>query len=886
MKSKFKLAHWLLKNVVRSELHEELLGDLQEIFQERSSTKSKWYARILYWFDVFHLMIGFAAFPKFKKINWTIMLGHYTLVAGRNISKNKLYAIINILGLSIGMAVCLLIAQYVYFELSYDRFHQNHQNIYRVIVEDSNSEEKETYPDGLGYSFGVMAKSTIPEVEQFVRKERVNRVAAVSNPDNNRVFHEDVNDLFFVDESFFKVFGFELLKGNPESLFDQHYNIVITEETALKYFGTVDPIGKQLEINGPPSPGSYRVTGIVKSPPKNSHLQFDMLMPFANYINFGWGGAVQKQGGWGFSVVTYLTLSPSSTPEIVENKLNQLIAKFDAGKGIHDDIVKKVFLQPVADVYLKSSDLTYPGFIRATGNINRILVFAIIAGFILIIAWINFINLSNAQSVQRAKEVGIRKSLGAFKKQLISQFLFEAVAINVLAAIMAIGLTYVLMPTLNQLVGKQIDALLFQQPKFWLLFLTLVFLGSLLAGLYPAFILSGFRPIKVLKGNRSKKGTYFNTQKGLIIFQFVTSLLLISGTYLIYKQVSFLKKKDLGLDLEKILIIQGPLLVDEKEKALTNYQTFRKEIVGFNAVEAVSGCWKKPGQYAVLPFRRPSTPSSNSPHIRGFYTSLNFSNTFSLEFIAGENFTPQMIGSDVTIINESAVKSFGFISPEEAVGAKLMRKVTPVTVVGVVKDFHWHSLHEGHMPYVIDLHEDRIHEFILLRINTANIKKTISDIKANYMKFFPGNPFKFEFADESFNSEYQSENQFSRVFMCFSLLAVVIGCIGLFALVSQSLTTRIKEIGIRKVLGARSSGLFYLLTKEYLALLLLSTLIAIPIALIIGEKWLDNFAHRIQLGPDLFLFPFMIVLLFTTLTVAKRTISTVNTNPVDSLKSE
>ncbi len=886
MNNFLKIANWLLMRVIRYELQEELLGDLHETYVERVARSGNTYAIFMYWFDVIHLIVGFASRPNFKSQNRIIMLNHYITIAARNIVRNKIYSAINILSLAIGMGVCLIISQYIFFELSYDRFHDSYQNIYRVIVEDSNSDIKETYPDGLGYSFGVLAKQNIPEVKEFVRKERVNRVAAVTNPQNNTVFHEGVNELFFVDPSFFEIFNFKLLYGELNALFTDKFSIVISQATALKYFGIEDPIGKQLEISGSPSPGSYTVTGVVKTPPVNSHLQFDMLMPISNYIAHGWGGAVKKQGGWGFSMVTYLTLDEHADIQTVQHKLNELITDHTASNSEYNDIRKKVILQPIADVYLKSSQYTYPGFIDATGNVKHIIIFSIIAFIILLTAWINFINLSNSQALQRAKEVGVRKSLGAIKKQLMSQFLLESILINVLAAGLAIFLAMSLLPILNQIIGKELNLNLFHQPLFWIIFLATILTGALAAGFYPSIILAGFNPIRILKGNKSRGKKYVNTRKGLIIFQFATSLLLISGTYLIYRQVNFLQERDLGVALEKMMIIQGPLIVEDKASGLTSYQTFRNELSTHHAVEAVAGSWKIPGQYAVLPYRLPSTPFSEAPHIRGFYASLGFEKTYSLEFVAGKPFTASMQEEEVAIINESAVKSFGFASTEKAIGQKLMRNNTPVNIVGVVKDFHWHTLHEGHLPYLIDLKELRLHEYISVKLNTTNIKATIKNIEATYLKFFPGNPFEYYFADQTFNAKYQSDHHFNAIFLCFAILAIIISCVGLFALVSQSLTTRIKEIGVRKVLGAKSDHLVLLLTKEYLIMIVIATLIALPAGIYIANAWLNNYAYRINLGLDLIVIPVSILILLTLLTISNKTIATINLNPVDTLKSE
>jgi putative ABC transport system permease protein len=443
-----RLAKWLLSKTVRAQLHEEFFGDLKEAYGHRIESRGKTYATLMYWVDVIHLLLGFSSFPLFSKQNSTIMTGHYLHTFLRHFARNKAYAFMNILSLVVGMGACLVICQYIYFELSYDRFHDNYKNTYRVIIEEVNTDLKKTSPS-IGYSFGVSAKEEIHEVKQFMREQRFNRGAIVTNPANQLIFHEDVNDLLFVDQSFFQMFNYPLTKGNQKSLFNDKYNVVITEKTARKYFGDEDPIGKTLKINGPPSSGDYTVTGVLEDLPLNSHLQFDFLVPVENYIEFGWGGAVKENGGWkGFSVATYLTLDESADLDLVRQKLNGLIAQHD-DKGI----VKNVILQPIADIYMKSNIYSDAGFITSTGNMQNIRIFSIISFFILFIAWANYINLSTARSMLRAKEVGVRKSIGAFKNQLISQFIFESMLVNLISGILAIGFAYLLLPFLNDIIG-------------------------------------------------------------------------------------------------------------------------------------------------------------------------------------------------------------------------------------------------------------------------------------------------------------------------------------------------------------------------------------------------------------------------------------------------
>ena len=881
------LIKWLLTKLMSHQLLEEFLGDMEELYGERLSSRGFIYAGFMYSFDALHLLLGFSSFKLYTAQNNMAMSRHYWTIALRNLNRNRVYALINVLSLAIGIGACLTILQYVYFELSYDKFHDNYENIYRVVIEETNSNAHETYPDGIGYSFGVAATNEIPEVLHFVRKGRVNRTAAVTNLINNNVFYEDVNNLLYVDPTFFEVFNFPLLTGKRSSLFDDKFSIVITEKTAKKYFGEANPLGKSLRVSGPPSPGDYVVTGVLKDLPSNSHLQFDFLMPIDNYIEYGWGGAVKKQGGWtGFSVVTYLVLKGSVDVDKVRDKLNTLIAR-NTLSNEGPQITKKAILQPLADVYLKSNRFSYPGHFDATGSFQNIYIFSVISLFIILIAWINYINLATSQSFERAREVGIRKTLGAYRKQLIGQFLIESLMVNLLATGISIGLCYIFLPVMNQVTGKALQMTLIYLPEFWAWLMAMTLFGSFISGLYPSFILANFRPISAIRSQQASP-TRLSVRKGLIVFQFLTSLALISATYLIYKQTTFMKNQELGLDLEKILILKGPRVVTNQESGIAKFKVFRDEMARHHSIAAVTGSLFVSGEFWNGGYRRLGTPESDTPHSRGFYTTLNFAETYGLDFIAGGPFTEDMSDERVLIINEAAVSTFGFKSPEDAIHQKLIGEDGDRTemIVGVVKNFHWHSLHEGFKPYVISLYENRLTEHISIKVNTSDLVETVKLIEAGFHEFFPGNPFEFYFADEAFNRKYHAEDQFKNILLSFSVLAIIIACVGLFALVSHSFNLREKEIGIRKVLGAKVVSLMLLLSKEYLKLVLIAITLTIPCVWYLGSYWLNNYAYRINIGFDILLFPAFILLCIALMTVSRRTLLAAKANPIDSLRRE
>lgn len=875
------IANWLASKFISAHLLEEFFGDLQEIYEHRISTKGRAYAKLMYCVDVLHLVIGFASFNLFKgQNNPAIMYKHYLLIAIRNLARTKIYSLISILSLAVGMGVCLVICQYIYFELSYDRFHASYKNTYRVIIEEVNTDLKETSPL-VGYSFSVSAKEDIPEIKHVMRQQRFNRGAIVTNPANQLIFHEEINDLLFVDHSFFQMFNFPLKKGNQKSFFNDKYNLVITEGTAKKYFGNDDPIGKTLKINGPPSPGDYTVTGVLEDLPLNSHLQFDFLVPIENYIEIGWGGAVKKQGGWnGFSVITYLTIDESADLDLVRQKLNALIAQHD-----DKDIVKNVILQPIADIYMKSDIYSDAGFISSMGNMQNIRIFSVISVLILFIAWFNYINLSTARSMLRAKEVGVRKSIGAFRKQLISQFIFESLFVNIISALVAIGFAFLLLPFLNDIIEKEIQLSLIQNPIFWIWFLAIIIFGSLLSGLYPAFVLSSFKPISMLGANKTARIGNVSLRKSLIAFQFLTSLLLISGTYLVYKQISFMKDQELNIPMEKILVLRNQQTAIDADVVQTNFKSFCNEMLDLHMVSAVTSSTVVPGQFGVNPYRKAGQPESATPYTRSIFAGMGFSETYGLKFLAGSPFNEDM-KEEVVIINESAVHAFGFDSPENAIQQSLVLGDRQRTVVGVVENFNWHSLKEPHVPYVISLTNVRQNPYISLKMSMSDIAGSLAQVESKFRAFYPDQPFEYFFADDAFNRQYQSEMQFGKIFFSFAALAIFIACTGLFALVSFSTTLRVKEIGIRKVLGADVRHLVLLLSKEYAALIFLAILVAIPMIWYWGSLWLSNYATRIHVGVDLFVTPALILIIIAALTVSQKTFTTAQANPVDSLRKE
>lgn len=888
------LANWLISRLILRRLHEEFFGDLEEIYRERISAKGKLYATLIYWIDALHLLMGFTSFNLFKnQNNLTIMNKHYLLVATRNLLRNKTYAFINVLSLAVGMGVCLTICQYIYFELSYDKFHGNFQNIYHLEMEEVKNGVHSKRPF-TGYSFGPNAREEIPEIEQYIRIHKFAINTIVTSPDDNKSFHEDGHDLLFADKAFFEVFNFPFKLGSKESAFDEIYNIVITEKTADKYFGTTNPIGKTLTVNTQPSPGNYTVSGVLEELPVNSSLQFEFLMPIENYLELAWGGAVKKNSnGWvdWESFMTCFIVEESANLRLVHEKLDQLINRHRGQRNAHLNINEKAVLQPIANIHLKSDAGADAGYIVGKGNILYIQVFAIVAFFILVIAWVNYINLSTAYSLRRAKEVGIRKSIGAFRRQLISQFLIESILINTLSALLAVGVAYLALPVLSQIIGKELILNVLGIPMFWVWFSAIIITGSFLSGLYPAFALSAFKPISMLGANKTGLTGKISVRSGLIAFQFLTSLLLISGTYLVHKQIMFMKDQEMGMETEKILVLKGPE-VNLGPNHQSTFQTFKDKVVSHNAISSVAGSVLIPGQInntGIDNIRKSDEHAEVGQYGRGILVDPDFPETYGFEFLAGGPFTEDMSSPESTvIINEEAVRAYGLGSPENAIRQRLIISnddINQFEIIGVVKNFHWHSLRDAHTPYLFGYERDA-HSYISFNMNLSNIQESLAYIEKTYKSFFPGNPFHYFFLEDEFNRQYQADMQFGNLFLALTMLAIFIACTGLFALVSYSAALRVKEIGIRKVLGASTGNLMMLLSKEYLKLLLVAIALAAPVVLYWGGAWLDNYAFRTNLGIELFLIPGLIITLISLLTVSHRTFSAANADPVESLRKE
>ncbi|GAB5527783.1 MAG: ABC transporter permease [Roseivirga sp.] len=869
---------WLLSKIIPEALQEEFLGDLEEIYQHRLLNKSRAYARLMYSVDALHLLIGFGSYRTVKKQkSMSFMFKHHLLTFRRNALRNKSFTLINLLSLATGMGVCLIIYQYIHFEQSYDTFHSNSQNIYRLKRDDLKS-GRQTGSILHNHALGPKIIEAVPEIQHMVRvRSHGGGALVVTNPATQQPLKE--TGILSVDPGFLQIFDFPLSLGDAESALTDDKSVVISEAIASRHFGSENPIGKTLTMRGGVTNGDFIVRGVLSPVPANSHLQFDMLLPLNNELS---QYRYTSRDGWtGRDFATYMYIDHSLNFTRLASKINAVIEKHSPRKE-----TPEISFQALTDIHLGPEFSGDPAI--GNGSQRDVRLFSIISAFILLIAWVNYINLTTARAMHRAKEVGIRKSVGAFRRQLIGQFMFESVLLNLISAALAIGMAHMALPLLGNVIGKSLNLSLLLHPFFWLCVLLIIIFGSFVSGLYPAFVLSAYKPISMLKGNRALPRHSQGLRKGLITFQFLISLLLISGTYLVNDQITFMKQQELGTDMEKMVIIESHRTKQRWPDHRISQETFKTELKKSAGISAAAGSGRVPGRGFNIraDVRRPGEQPEVSHSGNMIYADRDFVETYGFRFLVRDSLsTADYEGRKVTIINEEAVSTFGFNSPAEALNQKLIFARDTFIIKGVLENFHWHSLKAEHSPYLF-LVRPGGRTYFSISINLSNIQETMAFIKETHAEIFPDNPFEFFFLDEDFNRQYQSDLQFGRIFGAFSTLAIFIACIGLFALVSFSATLRIKEIGIRKVLGARTGHLMILLSQEYVRLLLIAITLATPITLYFGRQWLENYAFQTPTGADLILLPAMALVVISIITVTHRTFTTARANPVKALKND
>jgi putative ABC transport system permease protein len=812
------------------------------------------------------------------------MIRNFFTLAIRNLLKRKVYSFINIFGLAIGVAVCLVILRYVDFELSYDSFHNKGAHIFRTIT--TNYRNGELRGTGVlsGYAQGPALLADMPEVKTFVRTHPMygGAVFTYKREYGDPSSFREENNTLWVDSTFFNVFTFKAAQGDLKTALNKPNSIVLTKKAVTRYFKTdEDPLGKTIDVAGGWFDGGYEVTAVIEKVPENSHFNFEFILPVHNLLK---GEQYTEDDGWGWNnFITYVELNPQSDPKKVEVKLPAFVDKYQ-GKDLAESNSKNVVsLQPILSIH------TNPGLNHESSptiSSTTIYFFVIISIFILAIAWVNYINLSTARAMERAREVGIKKAVGAYRSQLISQFVFESLLVNLLGVVLAVIIAMGLLPLLEDIVNKNFS-FDFTDWRFWSILVILFLTGSLISGAYPAFVLSSFNTTEVLKGKSEKIVRGFSLRKALVVFQFASSLILIAGTFAIYRQLMYMRDQPKGLTMDQMLIINGPSVLDRsiRVERLTSMKNELKKIPGVLSV-ATSAAIPGGGYNWGTGIRRDGTEREESKSGSIVWVDPDFIETYGITVLTGRSFNPE-IKSDMesVLVNEAALTAFGLGDPENALNQRLIFGGDTVAILGVLKNYHWTSLKSDHTPFLLkaDTISDQNYS---MHLSGNNINEIIKKVEAKYEEIFPGNPFDFYFLDDFFNNQYKADQQFGKIFSLFALLAIVIACLGLWGLASFTTAQKLKEIGIRKVLGASVRSIMSLLSWQFLKLVLIASIIALPLAWYGVNTWLDNFAFRIGLQWDLLVVPLMILIILALGTVSLQILRGASINPAKTLRTE
>ncbi|MFC1725371.1 ABC transporter permease [candidate division KSB1 bacterium] len=865
----------LLRLLLSEEEYREFTDDLDEVYRIKVENQSKAKATLWYWMRVIESIPSIFC----DKIIWSItMFKNYFKITVRNLRRYKAYSFINIAGFAIGIACCLLILLFVQDELSYDRYHQNADRIYRIGVKGrlNNNEFN------LVSSAPPMAKTLLnefPEVQKAVRiYKRSDEEYSVRYQDN--IFNE--TDFLYADVSVFEVFTFPLIEGDPKTALENPNSVIITKATAEKYFGGENPMGKTLTLN---NNYDYTVTGIAENVPHNSHFHFDFL---ASLVTLG----ISRTPIWlNNNVITYIVLQKDYPISQLEAKFPDIIQKYIGPQvkmalGITLDEFKSsggkydFFTQPLTDIHLHSN---FMAEFESNSDIKYVYIFLVIALFILIIACINFMNLSTARSAARAKEIGIRKVMGSNRTQIIRQFLTESVVLTFISVLIALILVKLTLPFFNNITGKQMAAGYLSSIYLIPLIVGIVFVVGILAGSYPAFFLSSFHPIFILqKRLKTEKKSQSIIRNGLVVFQFAVFIALGVSTFVVRDQLDFIRNRKLGFDKEHIVII------NRAQSLGTQFEEFKQEISKHSGVTCSSASSILPGkQFSVTGFQIEGKPKEEVYQAAVISADYDFAKTYGLEITEGRYFSKEHTSDTLSVvISESAVKSFDFENPiGKFILAPSNNRTARIPIIGVIKDFHFESLHQKIRPIVI-VPSLLQYMYVSVRIRPENISNTLSFLKNKWEYFAPGQPFDTFFLDDQFDSLYRADRRMGQIISVFSVLALFIGCLGLYGLASSSTERRAKEIGIRKVLGASIPNIVFLFTKEFSKWVLIANIIAWPAAWYAMNQWIQNFAYRTGIGWNLFLISGIIAFIIAILTISYQVIISATANPVKCLRNE
>jgi len=809
------------------------------------------------------------------------MIRNYLKSAWRNIARHKFISFINIFGLTIGITCCLLILTYIINELSYDKYNANADRTYRVtrIFYSANGTES-LHLSAVAPPFGPLLKTAFPDIEQVTRVYP-NGTTILRYKD--KLFNEQNG--FFADEHFFDVFSVDVIKGDKHTALTDPYNVMLTEKIAHKYFGDEDPINKTITLDN--TKHEYKVTGIFKPFPITAHMHPEILMSFNTLKDTAMYGEKQLETNYGNnSFFTYILLPKDYNADNISKQLNSFLDTYVHFPGMPGNVktstITKLTIQKLTDIHLRSH---LDDEIEENGDIDRVYIFSIIALFILLIACINYMNLSTARSALRAREIGIRKVIGAQRKEIIRQFLSESVLITWIALLLAVSLTCVLLPYINTLSDLTLSVSSLLRWNILCGILALPFVIGLISGIYPALFMSSFKPVRVLKGIINVGSGGISFRKVLVVAQFAISIILIVATTVVFQQLRYIQQKSLGFNKDHILTTYYDQDINKQ------YDAFRNDLLRIPGI-------KQAGRSTRIPSGRLLDEQGASVMQNGalqqvkidlkcLATDYGFIPTFGMHMAAGRNFSRDFATDTANyILNETAVKMLGWGDPRNAIDKDMVYGNTKGKIIGVVSDFHFESLHQKIVPMIFYMPSQSYYRCLSIKISGNNIPATISSIQSTWSKYLPKVPFDYGFLDQKFQQLYNSEQQQGSLFTIFSFIAIFIACLGLFGLSAFTITQRVKEIGVRKVLGASVPQIVAELSKSFLILVLIATVIAFPIAWYLMHKWLLDFASRIDIAWWVFVLAGVVALIIAFATISFQSIKAANANPVKSLRSE
>lgn len=791
------------------------------------------------------------------------MIRNYFVTAFRYLWKQKGFSIINLIGLSIGLCVCYFALSFVAFELSYDSYHEKSDRIYRLVT------DVET-PNGKDYlsTTATMApaiQEAFPEVQSAAR---IFLDYLIVQKDQE---HYGEEKIAYADSSIFSVFTFPLLSGNPHTVLKAPYSIVLSETAAQRYFGNKNPLGKTLRINGKEP---AQVTGVMKDIPQNSHFRVDMLVSMSTL------GEVWMHNSKRFFFYTYLLLPEGYDPAKLTAKLPDFVkTHIDQKAGKYS-----LALEPLKSVYLDGKPRGSKSGSSVSGNRSHVYIFSFVAAFVLFIACFNFVNLTTALSIQRAKEIGVRKVLGTTRKLLVFQFLIEAVLITLASFVVAVLMCSLLVPFFNDLAGKTISSGIFQNVHYlFALFAAAVLIG-VFSGIYPAFFLSRFQPVSTLKGGFVSATQGIAFRKVLVVAQFSISIILIVATIVVYQQLHFMQNQELGFKKEHNLVID----FQYDGQVVDHYESLKDKLSGLPGVTAASISSSIPGRSNHLFPTKIENIGNEMQEFQSdtYFVDYDFLKQFQISVTAGRAFSKEFATDlrEAILINETAVKSLGFSDPAQVIGKRFSQLSANGLVIGVVKDFHFRSFQEAVQPLTLRV-APSFFTFLTLNVSSQNMLESIKMIESRWKELVPDLPLVYFFADEAYNNQYRDEQRFGKLFICFATLAILISCLGLLGLSAFSITQRTREVGVRKVMGASVGGIVKLLSVDFIKLVFVSTLIAIPVAWFGMDRWLRDFAYRIDMPWWAFLAAGLIAVVIAVATVSLQAIKAALMNPVKSLVS-